>query len=170
MLAAAWVRKGKKEKAEAPSPLPRPPAGGKRLAESKRLGRLCGCCPAPAPLSPGPSAGRADMHAWGQPWATVVLSLCLFLAPSTRHHPFHRKRNYEIADFQGFLMENACNFIFPIFLRQSLSKALDCKLHGAGEDKWKEAPRSEKPDLEDCLFLNLTGGRGDQNSRKTPDQ
>lgn len=68
----------------------------------------------------------------------LQLSLCacywlLFLLSLTEGQ--NLESNLEIADFKGFLMENAYNFIFSIFLKHFLSKALDCKLHGMVEYK-----------------------------------
>lgn len=63
-------------------------------------------------------------------------------------------------------MENACNFIFSIFLKHFHSKALDCKLYGVVEHKWKKVPWREKPDLNNCVISKPNYGGKTETAKK----
>jgi hypothetical protein len=56
-------------------------------------------------------------------------------------------------------MENAYNFIFSIFLKHFLSKALDCKLYGVVEyERKKKCLGVRSQSSTTVLLLNLTMG------------
>lgn len=99
------------------------PAGGKRLPGAIVILTECS-----SPwVNPGPPRGvgsgshsqsraRTDTHVPGTGWdiflsVPVISSFSSFFIEGAKH----RKRNYGIADFKGFLVENACNLISSIF-------------------------------------------------------
>lgn len=51
------------------------------------------------------------------------------------------------------------------FLKHFLSKAVDCKLHGVVEYKWKKVPWSEKPDL-NCVISEPNYGGKTETAKK----